>query len=61
MIYAETNLSDILNAVHENKPDILIIDSIQTMYNEMLDSSPGSVGQVRIALSLLCSWQKARV
>lgn len=47
MIYAETNLSDILNAVHENKPDILIIDSIQTMYNEMLDSSPGSVGQVK--------------
>ena len=54
MIYAETNLSDILDTVHENKPDILIIDSIQTLYNDQLDSSPGSVGQVKdCTLSLM--------
>lgn len=47
MVYAETNLGDIIDAVHENDPDILIVDSIQTLYNDQLDSSPGSVGQVK--------------
>lgn len=54
IIYAETNLSDVLETVHENTPDILIIDSIQTLYNDQLDSSPGSVGQVKdCTLSLM--------
>ena len=36
-----------MDITEELKPDILIIDSIQTLYNEALDSSPGSVGQVK--------------
>lgn len=46
-ILSETRLSDILEAVEELKPDILIVDSIQTLYNEAIDSSPGSVTQVK--------------
>ena len=47
LILSETRLSDILEAVVETKPDILIVDSIQTLYNELNESSPGSVSQVK--------------
>lgn len=46
-ILSETRLSDILTSVEEIKPDILIVDSIQTLYNEENESSPGSVSQVK--------------
>lgn len=46
-LLAETNLENILMAVEELKPDILIVDSIQTLYNGDLTTSPGSVGQVK--------------
>lgn len=46
-ILSETRLSDVLEAVEAIKPDILIADSIQTLYNELNDSSPGSVSQVK--------------
>lgn len=46
-ILSETRLTDILEAVEEIKPNILIVDSIQTLYNEENDSSPGSVSQVK--------------
>lgn len=46
-ILSETRLSDIVEAAEEMKPDILIADSIQTMYNEENESSPGSVSQVK--------------
>ena len=47
LILSETRLSDVVEAVEETKPDILIVDSIQTLYNEENDSSPGSVSQVK--------------
>ena len=47
MILSETRLSDILEAVDESKPDILIVDSIQTLYLDENESSPGSVSQVK--------------
>ena len=46
-ILSETRLSDIMESVQELKPEILIIDSIQTLYNEENDSAPGSVSQVK--------------
>ena len=46
-ILSETRLSDVVEAAEEMKPDILIVDSIQTLYNEENDSSPGSVSQVK--------------
>lgn len=47
LILSETRLSEILDAVEETKPDILIVDSIQTLYHEQNESSPGSVSQVK--------------
>lgn len=47
LILSETRLSDILEAVEDSKPDILIVDSIQTLYNEENESAPGSVSQVK--------------
>ena len=46
-ILSETCLGDVLECVNAEKPDVLIIDSIQTLYNETLDSPAGGVGQVK--------------
>ena len=46
-ILSETTLSDILDAVDTIDPEVLIVDSIQTLYNEDNDSTPGSVSQVK--------------
>ncbi len=46
-ILSETRLSDITATVETISPDILIVDSIQTLYNDDNDSSPGSVSQVK--------------
>ena len=46
-ILSEIRLSDVLAATEELKPEILIVDSIQTLYNEENESSPGSVSQVK--------------
>jgi DNA repair protein RadA/Sms len=47
LLVTETNLEVILNHVRETQPQLLIVDSIQTVYLSDLDSSPGSVTQVR--------------
>lgn len=46
-ILAETNMENIVNVCETLQPKFLIIDSIQTMYTQTLDSVPGSVSQVR--------------
>jgi len=46
-VISETRLSDMLESVAEEKPDILIVDSIQTLYNDELDSTAGSIAQVK--------------
>ncbi|MCL5611635.1 MAG: DNA repair protein RadA [Chloroflexi bacterium] len=53
LLVTETNLEVILNHVNEVKPDLLIVDSIQTVYLSELDSSAGSVSQVRECASNL--------
>lgn len=52
-LLAETNMEQILLAAESLKPSFLIIDSIQTMYSEELESAPGSVSQVRICGNML--------
>jgi DNA repair protein RadA/Sms len=53
-LLTETNIADILSATDELKPDIMIIDSIQTLHNAELSSAPGSVAQVKdCAMALL--------
>jgi DNA repair protein RadA/Sms len=46
-LLAETSLKDILNHSNQLKPDILIIDSIQTLFLDEVESSVGSISQVR--------------
>jgi len=46
-VLAETDIGSILAAVEDLKPDILIIDSIQTISEENINSAPGSISQVR--------------
>jgi len=53
LLVTETNLEIILNHINEIKPDLLIIDSIQTVYLSNMDSSAGSVSQVRECSSQL--------
>jgi len=46
-VMAETDINSILSAVDELKPDILVIDSVQTVSDESISSAPGSITQVR--------------
>ena len=46
-VLSETRLGDVMECVSNEKPDVLIIDSIQTLYNDALDSPAGSVSQVK--------------
>ena len=46
-VLSETNLGDVLECVQQEQPDVLIVDSIQTLYNDELNSPAGSVGQVK--------------
>ena len=46
-VLSETCLGNILSCVEQEQPDVLIVDSIQTLYNEELDSPAGGVGQVK--------------
>jgi DNA repair protein RadA/Sms len=55
---AETNLRDILTTLEIEKPDLVIIDSIQTMWADTVDSAPGSVSQVRAAAHELTTFAK---
>ncbi len=58
LIYAETRLEDILNQMRQLTPDVVVIDSIQTMYTDSIDSSPGSVSQIRECASMLLKFVK---
>ena len=58
-ILSETSLSDILDAVNSTQPDILIVDSVQTLYREENDSAPGSVSQVKDCTMALMQLSKS--
>ena len=57
-LLAEINLERILLAISQEKPQIVVIDSIQTIYSEMLQSAPGGVGQVRECAAQLVRYAK---
>ncbi len=63
-VLSETGLEDVLQSVEQERPDVLIVDSIQTLYNRELDSPPGSIGQVKdctMALMQLAKGQDVTV
>ncbi|NDR54987.1 DNA repair protein RadA [Aliiruegeria sabulilitoris] len=57
---AETNLRDILTTLDRERPQLAIIDSIQTMWADNVEAAPGSVSQVRSAAHELVSFAKRR-
>ena len=59
-ILSETRLSDVVEAAEALQPDILIVDSIQTLYNEENESSPGSVSQVKDCTMTMMQLSKAQ-
>lgn len=59
-LLCETNLDTIKVVAEREKPTVLIIDSIQTMYNEAVGSAPGSVSQVRESTNVLMELAKVQ-
>jgi DNA repair protein RadA/Sms len=57
---AETNLRDILTTLDATRPQLAIIDSIQTMWLDTVEAAPGSVSQVRAAAHELVTFAKRR-
>jgi len=57
-ILPETNLNQILEILEEEKPSVVVIDSIQTIYRDELESSPGTIGQIRECTSSLMDFAK---
>src|SRR3989338_3908946 len=60
LLLAETNLDLILDVIERGSPDVLVIDSIQTMFRPGLESAPGSVSQVRESTALLLRLAKTK-
>ena len=58
LIYADTLLENVLLQAEELRPDLLVVDSIQTVYSDTIDSSPGSVSQVRECAAALLKYAK---
>lgn len=58
MIVCETRLETIFEHIKECSPELIIIDSIQTMSSEAVDSSPGSVAQIRECTAMLLKYAK---
>ena len=58
LVLAETSLERILTMANEAQPDFIVIDSIQTIFTDRIDSSPGSVSQIRECAALLMRYAK---
>ena len=58
LLLCETNLDEIFKNIKEVSPQLLIVDSIQTVYSDALESSPGTISQVRECASSLLKYAK---
>ncbi len=58
LIYSETNLEEIIRQIGEQAPGLVIVDSIQTIYSDLIESSPGSVSQIRECAAMLLKYAK---
>lgn len=58
LIYSETRMEDILRHAREIMPDLMIVDSVQTMFSQNVESSPGSVSQIKETAALLLRFAK---
>ena len=57
-IFSETLIENVLAEAEEIKPDLMIVDSVQTMYTETMDSTPGSVSQIKEVAAILLRFAK---
>jgi DNA repair protein RadA/Sms len=57
-LLAETRIEDLLAAVDRERPQVLVVDSIQTVYTDLLQSAPGTVAQVRESAAQLVRYAK---
>lgn len=58
LLLCETRLDEITEVIQTQKPQVVVIDSIQTMYNESVSAAPGSVSQVRESTGILLQLAK---
>ncbi|MGV8947170.1 MAG: DNA repair protein RadA [Lutibacter sp.] len=58
LILTETNTQNIFRAIEEIDPEVVVIDSIQTLYTEYIDASPGSISQIRETTAELIKFAK---
>ena len=58
-LLCETNLADVSDAIRRGKPEVVVIDSIQTIYSDDISSAPGSVSQIRQATGVFMQLAKA--
>jgi len=57
-IYCETLIDNVIAEANESKPDLVIVDSVQTMYTDSLESTPGSVSQIKEVAAMLLRFAK---
>ena len=58
MIYSETLMENVIREAREMMPDLVIVDSVQTMYSQSVESSPGSVTQIKETATMLLRFAK---
>jgi DNA repair protein RadA/Sms len=59
LIYSETDMGEILRQAEESAPDLMIVDSVQTMYCQHVDSTAGSVSQIKEVAAQLLRFAKS--
>ena len=58
LIFSETLMENIIPEARKVSPDLMVVDSVQTMYTQTIDSSPGSVSQIKETAALLLRFAK---
>jgi DNA repair protein RadA/Sms len=58
MLYSETLMENIIREAREMMPDLMIVDSVQTMFSQNVESSPGSVTQIKETAAMLLRFAK---
>ena len=59
-VYNETEINTIIKTSEEVKPQLIIVDSIQTIYNNEIDAIPGSVSQIKHSAEILIKYAKEK-
>jgi len=57
-IYSETRIESVLEQARAMNPDLMVVDSVQTMYTEAVESTPGSVSQIKEVAAMLLRFAK---